>query len=220
MEPLFQLEPLQARLLGVLIEKSFTTPDVYPLTLNAATNGANQKSNRDPVLSISEDDAERALDGLVQKHLARRVFLGNSRVEKYAHRGGEMLGLGVGELAILAELLMRGPQTSGELRARAGRMTSIESLEQLATLLAATIDRGLVRRLPPAPGSRAERYAQLLAPGLHPIEAPGPAAAEIAPEAGTCSDLAARVTALESEVERLREAIAALTGKCDDHGGG
>lgn len=222
MENVFQLESHQARLFGVLIEKSLTTPDQYPLTLNAATNGANQRSNRDPVLSLSEDEVERALDGLVQKHLVRRVFLGNSRVEKYAHRGGEMLSLAAAELGVLAELLMRGPQAPGELRARAARMSPLDSLEQLMTVLAGMIERGYVRRVAPGPGSRAERYMQLLAPDLHALETPesvgsgGGGAREAAPPG---SGLAARVEALEAEVERLARQVAALAAKLEAPGG-
>src|ERR1700741_2950283 len=102
-----QLDPNEARPFGVLIEKAFTTPDQYPLTLNAAINGANQKTNREPVLSLEEYDVAVALENLVQKNLARRAFLGNSRVEKYTHRGCEMLGVPPPALATVAELLMR-----------------------------------------------------------------------------------------------------------------
>lgn len=213
MENLFQMEPLEARVFGVLVEKSMTTPDQYPLTLNGTVNGCNQKSNRDPVLSLDEDDVRRAIDGLVRKHLARSVFLENSRVEKYSHRGGEMLGVGAGELAVLAELLMRGPQTPGELRARAARMSDIPTLDQLGVILSTLIERGYARRLGPAPGSRAERYVQLLSPDLHPIDVLPPAYAGRTPdeeEEARAPGLGARVEALEAEVERLRRQIALL----------
>jgi uncharacterized protein YceH (UPF0502 family) len=209
------LDPYEARAFGVLIEKALTTPDQYPLTLNAATNGANQKSNREPVLSLSEDEVEAALQRLEKKYMARKVFPANSRVEKYCHNGKDALAVDAPELAVLAELLMRGPQTPGELRARAGRMTAIESIEQLMTILSRLIDRDLVRRLPPLPGSRAERYVQLLSPDLHPLEAPAGAYAgaterEALPPP---ADLVARVAALETEVTRLREQLRTLAEK-------
>jgi hypothetical protein len=212
-----QLDPYEARLFGVLIEKALTTPEQYPLTVNAAMNGANQKSNRDPVLSLEEDQVVMALERLVQKYLARKVFPGNSRVEKYCHNGKDGLGLDAPELAIMAELLMRGPQTAGELRTRASRMQPIESLDQLMNILEPLIERGFVQRLPPASGSRTERYVQSLSPGLHPVdvlqsayagagsEAPGPATPAV--------NLAARIDALEADIERLRQQCRALAAK-------
>jgi uncharacterized protein YceH (UPF0502 family) len=212
-----QLDPCEARLFGVLIEKALTTPEQYPLTVNAAVNGANQKSNRDPVLSLEEDQVTMALERLVQKYLARKVFPGNSRVEKYCHNGKDGLGLDPAELAIMAELLMRGPQTAGELRTRASRMQAIESLDQLMGILGPLIERGFVQRLAPVPGSRAERYAQLLSPDLHRLDAPQPtsgnARAESSGPATPVADLAARVDVLEAEVERLRQQCRALAGK-------
>lgn len=212
-----QLDPYEARVFGVLIEKALTTPEQYPLTLNATTNGANQKSNRAPVLSLDEDQVAVTLDRLVQKYLARRVFPGNSRVEKYCHNGKDGLGLDIPELAIMAELLMRGPQTGGELRTRASRMQPIDSLDQLSAILDPLIERGFVKRLPPVPGSRAERYVQLLSPDLHPLDAPAPAYADVGHEASgpttPVADLAARVEALEAEVERLRQHCRTLAAK-------
>ena len=208
-----QLDPNEARLFGVLIEKAFTTPDQYPLTLNAAINGANQKTNREPVLSLEEYEVAVALENLVQKNLARRAFLGNSRVEKYTHRGGEMLGVPAPALATLAELLMRGPQTIGELRGRVSRMTPLASLEEAAAALEPLIERGYAKRLDPLPGSRAERYVQLVSPDLHPLDAP--AAAGAAP----ASPLAERVAALEQQMDSLRRALerlAARTGQSLD----
>lgn len=203
------LDPIEARLFGVLIEKALTTPDQYPLSVNAATNGANQKSNRDPVLTLKEEEVWAALERLEQKYLARKVFPGGSRVEKFIHLGKDGLGLTSPQLAVMAELLMRGPQTAGELRGRAGRMTAIESLEALGELLDPLMTEGFVVRLDPAPGSRAERYAQLLSPGLHPTDVA--AVPSIAYEAPT--PLASRVDALEAEVARLAEQVRALTAK-------
>ncbi len=216
MEREVQLDGYEARLFGVLVEKALTTPEQYPLTLNAATNGANQKSNRDPVLSLEEDQVAMALEHLSQKYLARKVFPGNSRVEKYCHNGKDGLGLETPELAIMAELLLRGPQTAGELRTRASRMCALESLDQVAALLVPLIERGFVKRLPPAPGSRAERYVQLLSPNLHPLDAPQPAYAAGAAPAGSGTpptSLTARVETLEAELERLREQCRTLAAK-------
>ncbi len=213
-----RLDPYEARLFGVLIEKALTTPDQYPLTVNGATNGANQKSNRDPVLSLSEDEVEAALQRLERKYMARTVFPMNSRVAKYCHNGKDALNLNAAGLALLAELLMRGPQTPGDLRARAGRMAPLDSLDQLTAVLTTLIERGFVRRLPPLPGSRAERYVQLLSPDLHPLEPPpgayaaGSAGAPVAPAA---PDLAARVAALEAEVARLRDQLQTLADKLE-----
>ena len=210
-----QLDPNEARVFGVLVEKALTTPEQYPLTLNALTNGANQKSNRAPVLSLEEDQVAAALQRLEKKYMVRTVFPMNSRVEKYVHNGKDALGLDATPLAIVAELLLRGPQTPGELRTHVGRMVPIESLDQLSALLTNLIDRGLVRRLSPAPGSRAERYVQLISPNLHPLDAPAPAAvtAPAVPVATPVAELSARVAALEEQVARLREQLDALAEK-------
>src|SRR5215470_501441 len=132
MDPELRLEPYEARVLGVLVEKALTTPEQYPLTLNAVVNGANQKSNRDPVLELSDDAVSEALDGLIGKELSRKVFPGNSRVDKYCHTGTSTLKIEIAQLALLAELMLRGPQTVAELRSRAERMVDIGSPERLA----------------------------------------------------------------------------------------
>jgi uncharacterized protein YceH (UPF0502 family) len=208
MTPDIRLDPYEARLFGVLIEKQLTTPDQYPLSLNAAINAANQKSNRDPVLSLEEDEVAEALNRLELKYLVRKVY---SRVERYRHNGKENLNLDMPELAILAELLMRGPQMPGELRTRVSRMSPIDSQEQLLKSLAVLIERGFVERLDPTPGARAERYVQLLSPGLHPLDAPAAAASAVRPAAE--SDLAARVEVLEGQVQRLQQQLRSLSAK-------
>ncbi len=204
-----QLDAHEARLFGVLIEKALTTPEQCPLSVNAALAGANQKSNRDPVLALSEEHVTMALERLVEKYLARKVFPANSRVEKYSHNGKDGLGLEIRELAILAELLMRGPQTAGELRAHASRMQPLESLDQLMAIVAPLIERGFVKRVAPAPGSRTERYVQLLSPDLHPLDARPSASTDVqlGPPGLTTpvGNLAARVAALEADIERLRQ---------------
>jgi uncharacterized protein YceH (UPF0502 family) len=227
-----RLNAHEARILGVLIEKDLTTPDQYPLSLNAATNGANQKSNRDPVVSYLEAEVVVALQGLTIKGLAGRVQGSGSRVEKYRHNGRERLGLDEAGLAIVAELLMRGAQAPGELRARASRMSPLASLEELERHLAALAEKGLVQRLAPAPGSRAERWTQCIAadpssgagssaalpealPGAvpRPSGAPPSAAPRVAAANPASNDLPARVTALEGAVAELRSQLTRLAGE-------
>ena len=148
---MIQLTPEESRVLGVLVEKATTTPDQYPLSLNAVVNGCNQKNNRDPVLSMDEATAFDALEGLRTKGLVIRSDMAGSRVNKYRHTAGETLQVRPAELAILAELLLRGPQTLGELRGRASRMHPLESLDVVKDMLRALRDRPerLVRELPP-----------------------------------------------------------------------
>ena len=211
-----QLTPDESRVLGVLIEKALTTPEQYPLSLNAVVNCANQKNNRDPVLTMDEGSAFEALEGLRAKGMVIRSDMAGSRVNKYRHQAGDVLHVRTAELVILTELLLRGPQTLGEIRGRASRMHPLESLEVVKGMLRAMQERAepLVRELPPAPGSRAERYAQLLCPDLHPIDASAAPTATAertaAPAAPSSSALADRVTALESEVRALRQALRRL----------
>jgi uncharacterized protein len=215
---MIELTPNEARALGVLIEKATTTPEQYPLSLNAVVNGANQKNNRDPVITMQEGDAFEALEGLRAKGMVIRSDMAGSRVNKYRQQAADVLHVRTAELVILAELLLRGPQTLGEIRGRASRMHPLESLEVVKGMLRAMQERSeaLVRELPPAPGSRAERYVQLLCPDLHPIEiAAAPAGtvertpAPAAPSPGS-SALVDRVTALESEIRMLRQALRRL----------
>lgn len=212
-----QLSPDESRVLGVLIEKAMTTPDQYPLSLNAVVNGANQKNNRDPVTAMEEGAAFEALEGLRGKGLAVRSDMAGSRVNKYRHQAGEALHARPAELALLAELLLRGPQTLGELRGRASRMQELESLETAKNMLSAlmTRDEPLVKQIPPSPGSRAERYVQLLCPDLHPLDAP-PASSGAAttsspaPAAPSQAGLAVRVEALEAELASMKAALRRL----------
>jgi uncharacterized protein YceH (UPF0502 family) len=203
-----QLNGHEARLLGVLIEKALTTPDQYPLSLNAATNGCNQKNNRWPVADYTEAEVHVAMQGLVMKHFAGRVVSAGSRVDKYRHSAGEALSLDDAHLAILAELLMRGPQQPGELRGRVDRMAPTPTLEALQARLAKLMEKGYAKRLPALPGERAERYVQLLSPDAHPLDQPGPVAhtARSAP----APDLEARVLALETKVGDLSAKIERL----------
>jgi uncharacterized protein YceH (UPF0502 family) len=197
----------EARLLGVLFEKERTTPDQYPLSLHALTAGANQKSNRDPATDWSEAEVLVGLTGLIHKGLAGKVGITGSRVDKYRQNARETLSVSDARLAVLAELLMRGPQTVGELRTRAGRMHDFHSTDAVLAELAAMAGTGLVRRIEAPPGSRAERWVQLLCPGLHPIpSADEPAPAEARAHAAQ-PGLNERVAGLEARVEALERAL-------------
>jgi uncharacterized protein YceH (UPF0502 family) len=199
----------EARVLGVLVEKALTTPNQYPLSLNSLCDGCNQKNNRDPILELTQDQVFDAVETLREKGLAMRVDQMGSRVSKYRHLLAEKLQLNVREIALLAELLMRGPQTMGELRGRAGRMHEFESLEMVRSVLDGLGNRPepLVKLLPPSAGVRVERAVQLLAPGIHPIDA-APAAVQPAPSAS--AGLAGRITDLETKVARLESALRRL----------
>jgi hypothetical protein len=220
MKPDLQLDPHEARALGVLIEKELSTPDQYPLTLNAATNGANQKNNRDPVLELSEHEVEAALRKMIVKGLVGSVHPLGSRVEKFRHNAATILAIEKPQLAVLAELLLRGPQQPGELRGRASRMSPIESLGALAEILGPMLEAGLVVRLDPTPGTRAERYAHTLS-GPLAAAAPRPAAVVLTPspppappvEAPRDESLEKRVEQLEFNVTRLRRQLDNLAWK-------
>jgi len=202
------LDAREARVLGVLIEKAYSTPEQYPMSINGLTAGCNQKSNRDPEVSWSEDQVDDAIQSLKKKELAFTFFPANARVEKYRHNAKERLGVEGRELATLAELLLRGPQTLGELRTRVSRMLKVDSLEQMTAILENLLAKSYVRRVSPPPGSRAELFEQLVAPKLHPPRAM-PAAAEEETEARSPGpsggpSLADRVAALEAEVARIK----------------
>ena len=216
---MIQLTPAESRVLGVLIEKALTTPDQYPLSLNALVAGCNQKNNRDPVLTMTEDETFDALESLRGKQLVVRVDVANSRVHRYKHTAVEALHARTGEIAVLAELLMRGPQTLGELRGRASRMHPLDSLDAVKDMLRALTERPepYIRQIAPAPGSRAERFVQLLCPDLHRIDVSSPPSASPATPATTSmgnasgsKDLVERVEHLEGEVASLRQLVTRL----------
>jgi uncharacterized protein YceH (UPF0502 family) len=208
---MIELTADESRALGVLIEKAFTTPDQYPLSLNAVVNGANQKNNRDPVTAMAEDAAFEALEGLRGKGLVVRVDTLGARVHKFRHNTGEVLHARAGEVAVLAELLLRGPQTLGELRGRASRMAPMENLETARDYVRALLARPepLVKELPPVPGTRAERYAQLLCADLHPLDH---VAAASPPSQPASPDRLARI---EAEIESLKTQIETLQARLD-----
>jgi uncharacterized protein YceH (UPF0502 family) len=207
-----QLNGHEARLLGVLFEKERTTPDQYPLSLHALTAGANQKSNREPMTDWSEAEVFVGVTGLMQKGLAGKVFPSGSRVEKFRHNAREALGLDDRRLALLAELLMRGPQTVGELRTRAGRMSELGAIDAVAADLSGMALNGLVRRVEPGPGSRAERWAQLLCANLHPVDPVSEASPVESRATSPTPRLEDRVAKLEARVEVLERALEGRAG--------
>lgn len=222
-DPLPVLSPAEVRVLGSLIEKQITTPDYYPLTLNALTNACNQLSNRDPVVAYDENTVLRAVDGLRDKRLATHYAGGESRVAKFRHALTDALLLTPAEVALLCVLMLRGPQTLGELRTRTERLFRFDNLaevEAALTALAARQLQPLVAKLPRAPGAKEPRFAQLLGgPGeAAPVAATDAAAAPpVLPAAAAPSLPAApvtdRVAQLESEVAALRAELADLRGQ-------
>lgn len=225
--PHVHLEPVEARVLGVLIEKELTTPEQYPLSLNALASGCNQKNNRDPLLSLSDREVNDAILRLRVAGLVDFVQLAGQRVEKYRHKAGPALHLEPAEVAVLAELLLRGPQQPGELRTRVERMHPLPTLEDLDRVLAAMAGKGMVKRYERRSGERVERWGQLLAreeAGWVKAAGGAPAAASAAavgggavpapaaPRAAAAPGLEARVAALEAEVAALREQVRALKG--------
>ena len=211
----FTLNAIEARVLGCLVEKELATPEYYPLTLNALTNACNQKSNRDPVMALVEADVVRALDSLRFQRLAHQSAEG-VRAAKYCHNLDGLLRLEPQELAILAELLLRGPQTVGELRGRAERMAAITDLAAAEEALTALAQREppLVVLLPRQPGRKEQRYAHLLSgppevsdESLLPIE---PARAQVLAENERLAALESDVAALRGELADLRAQLAAF----------
>jgi len=204
----FALNAIETRVLGCLIEKELATPEYYPLTLNALTNACNQKSNRDPVMALEDADVVRALDSLRFQRLAHQSAEG-VRSAKYCHNLEGLLRLEPQELAILAELLLRGPQTVGELRGRAERMRPFPDLAAVEEVLASLAEREapLVVRLPRQAGRKEQRYAHLLSgvPEVNDEYAPPlePARRQVLAENE-------RLTALETEVATLRGELAEL----------
>lgn len=205
------LSVAEQRVIGSLVEKKITTPDYYPLTLNALTNACNQSSNRDPVMSLDEQTVVRTLDSLREKKLAF-VFSGaESRVLKYGHKLHEALDLQPPQLALLCELLLRGPQTLGELRTRTERMHPFASLTEVEAVLQSLADRQpqpLALKLPRQTGYKESRYAHLL--GGEPLAEIGALAPKL--ESATLAVRAEneRIAKLEQETESLRSEIAEI----------
>jgi uncharacterized protein len=209
-----ELTAHEARVLGCLLEKEVTTPEQYPLSLNSLVSACNQKSNRDPLLNLTEGEVQQVVDGLRRQHLVSDRSGYGGRVTKYRQSfcNTEFGQLRLSELerAILCELLLRGPQSSGELRTRAARMAAVSDVAEVEAALQALAGHAsgpFVARLPRAPGQRDARYAHLLG---------GPVAADIAAEAPPAglppAGLGERVAALEARVAALEALLAASAG--------
>jgi uncharacterized protein YceH (UPF0502 family) len=232
-----ELTPPEQRVLGCLIEKRWTTPDQYPLSLNALRLACNQSTNRDPVTAYDETTVREAAQRLCLYGLARLASGHGSRAVKYRHLAEEALGLDREELALLAVLLLRGPQTPGELKGRTERMAALGSLADVERLLGVLSERGYARRIGRRPGQKEDRFEHLLGgaggaesalPAPAPASAPGPSLAPAptqslapAPPVGTSAAppaptpdgngaLAERVAALEDEVASLRAELEEL----------
>lgn len=210
----FILNAAEARVLGSLIEKDITTPDYYPLSLNALINACNQKNNREPVTNFDEETVRLALRNLSDKRLAGPAGGADSRVTKYEHRMQEVLNLTRPETAILCVLLLRGPQTPGELRGRTERMFRFEHLDDVTSAL-----QQLMRREPPLakalgrrPGTKEIRYAHLLSGDVESWEpsADSSLASAVSVEAERMIQLEEKVASLEKEVAELKQQMAEL----------
>lgn len=235
------LNRTQRRVLGVLIEKAFCTPEYYPMTINAIVTGCNQKSNRDPVVSLSAVDAEDALSELQKLGLTTRVYPATGRTERWRHNIKDAWGLDRAHRAVLAELLLRGAQTEGDLRSRASRMVDIPTLEELRGYLEEMAKTGFVRRLSPEEQKRGvvwthllmspkelERVEQEVAQMAPPVElessggaprssAPAPRAAsvDVSQLESQMSEMQALVSDLQTKLEELAAAHATLREEFD-----
>jgi uncharacterized protein YceH (UPF0502 family) len=198
------LSAIEARVLGALIEKDITTPDYYPLSLNALVNACNQKNNREPVMTLDEASVRDALATLQEKRMAGPASGADSRVTKYEHRLQEVFNFDRREIAIVCVLLLRGPQTPGELRGRTDRMYHFEALDDVVSTLDRLAQRQppLARILPRQPGTKESRYTHLFSG-----EPPEEDVARTQSTATAGASTADRLTLLETEVARLREEL-------------
>jgi uncharacterized protein YceH (UPF0502 family) len=202
------LSEIETRVLGSLVEKELTTPEYYPLSLNALVNACNQKSNRDPVINLDEEAVREALRTLDKKGLAGAADNMVSRVSKYEHRLQEAYNFTRHEIAILAELLLRGPQTPGELRSRADRMHKFDDLGIVQSTLQRLMKREppLVKVLPRQPGTKEARYAHLLSGDVEV----SPAESAVGVAATSSANSSERIARLEAQAENLQSELADL----------
>jgi uncharacterized protein YceH (UPF0502 family) len=208
-EPI-SLTPNEARVLGSLMEKETTMPEYYPLSLNALVNACNQRSNRDPVMDLAEQDVREALHCLEEKRLAGASRSAEGRVAKYEHWLGEVFNFSRAESALICVLLLRGPQTPGELRSRTERIQRFDEIADVLTGLQKLIDREppLVAVLARQPGTKESRYSHLLSGSVDSISIP-------APNAPSAAEHDRRVSELEREVAEIRQELSSLRQKID-----
>jgi uncharacterized protein YceH (UPF0502 family) len=205
-----ELTATEVRILGALAEKQATTPDVYPLSLNALTNACNQTSNRDPVMDLGEDAVRWAINNLRQQSLVRAIQRADSRVMKYEHLLTEKMQLDGAELAVMCVLMLRGPQTAGEIKGRTGRLHEFASLADVDAVVQSLMQRSLVVELGRRPGQKEARFAHTLSPVSESAAAASESTAPtitVVERAGADDD---RIRTLEATVERLRDELAAL----------
>jgi uncharacterized protein YceH (UPF0502 family) len=210
------LTPVEQRVLGCLIEKRWTTPDQYPLSLNALRLACNQVTNRDPVTDYDEATVRDAAYRLSRYELTRMASGHSSRAVKYRHLAEETLGLGREELAVLAVLLLRGPQTAGELKGRSERMASFDSLDDVERVLGALSERGYARRVARRPGQKEDRFEHLMGADADTGDegqATDASPATSGPRPAADGDLAGRVAALEAELAELRQELSELSAR-------
>ncbi|MGC6231767.1 DUF480 domain-containing protein [Hafnia paralvei] len=215
-----RLSPLEARVIGCFLEKQVTTPDQYPLSLNGLTTACNQKTNREPVLELSESDVQSTLDMLMKKHQVRSLSIPGSRVMKYEHRfcNSEFgnLKFSEAEVAVVCCLLLRGPQTPGELRTRTNRLyefSDVTQVEQVLNELAVREDGPFVVRLEREAGKRESRYAHLFSGEVENVATTAADSLLTTPSDGT---LAERVATLEAEVAELKARVDSLLAHLAD----
>jgi len=212
---LVRLTAAEARVLGALVEKEITTPDNYPLSLNALGNACNQRSNREPVMTLDEDDLRQALHGLERKQLGGRSRASDGRVTKYEHWLGEAFNFSRAETALMCVLLLRGPQTPGELRGRTERLHAFDEISDVLAGMQKLMDRvpPLAALMPRQPGTKESRYAHLLCGPVESIALP--AAGSVEDSQGAPASYEGRIAELESAVVELRGKVQELTDKLE-----
>jgi uncharacterized protein len=205
------LSDVEVRVLGSLVEKDITTPDYYPLSLNALINACNQKNNRDPVMNLDEDSVRQAVSSLGDKRLAGPAGGADSRVTKYEHRLQEVFNFDRREVAVLCVMLLRGPQTPGELRGRTERMYKFGDLDEVESTLQRLAEREppLVKMLPRQPGTKEARYVHLFSADLRAWDAaPSPVRSSAPADQDRMTHLEQQVTELSNEIASIKEQFA------------
>ena len=214
--PELHLSEIEVRVLGSLIEKDITTPDYYPLSLNALVNACNQKNNREPVMALNEDRVRQALSTLQEKRMAGPAGGADSRVTKYEHRLQEIFNFDRRETAVICVLLLRGPQTPGELRGRTDRVYRFDALDDVQATLHKLMDRQppLVRVLPRQPGTKESRYVHQFAGDTFPPLTPETANSRVRTESSDeqrIANLEAEVAALKRDFQELKRQVSEFT---------